>query len=90
MEKRRWSIPLLTPAPVAERLGPDLPCYFETDVAEEARRALRRASGTGRPLGAADWVKALERSMGRTRAARPVGRPPAPAGMAPRGLELGL
>ena len=76
--------PLLTGAPITERLGPDLPRYFETDVTEEARRALRRASGTGRPLGAADWVKALERSMGRTLAPRPVGRPPA------QGLELRL
>jgi REP-associated tyrosine transposase len=67
--------PLLTPGAVAERLGPDLPRYFETDVAEEGLRALRRASGTGRPLGEADWVKRLERSMGRTLAARTVGRP---------------
>jgi len=71
--------PLLTAAPIAERLGPDLPRYFEADVAEESRRALRRASGTGRPLGAADWVKALERSMGRAFVGRPVGRPPARA-----------
>ena len=83
--------PLLTAAPIAERLGPDLPRHFETDVTEEARRALRRASGTGRPLGAADWVRALERSMGRALFARPVGRPPARMdATAVQGLVQGL
>ncbi|HLI66784.1 MAG TPA: transposase [Caulobacteraceae bacterium] len=67
---------LLTPAPLAERLGPDLDRFFEVDVAEEARRQLRLASSTGRPLGAAAWIKTLERSAGRPLAARPVGRPP--------------
>jgi len=28
--------------------------FFETDVSEEARRKLRRAAVTGRPLGAAE------------------------------------
>jgi putative transposase len=74
---------LLTPGPLAERLGPDIDRFFDIDVAEEARRRLRLASSTGRPLGAAAWVKALERSTGRRLAPMPVGRPPkAPAEVA--------
>ena len=34
--------------------------FLDQDVEEEARRKLRRASSSGRPLGAAQWVKALE------------------------------
>jgi putative transposase len=67
--------PLLTPEPLAGRLGPDLARFFETDVTEDARRALRLATSTGRPLGAGAWVKALEAASGRTLAARPPGRP---------------
>jgi putative transposase len=67
---------LLTRAPLAERLGPEMDAFFEIDVAQEARKALRLASSTGRPLGAEAWIKALERSTGRRLAARPVGRPP--------------
>lgn len=62
-------------SPLTQRLGPRLAAFFDLDVDEEAMRALRKASGTGRPLGAAAWVKALERSTGRQLAARPVGRP---------------
>ena len=68
--------PLLTPGPLAERLRPNLARFFEADVDDEARRKLRRASTTGRPLGAAEWVKALERTTGRVLAAPPMGRPP--------------
>jgi putative transposase len=67
--------PLLTPGPLADRLGPDLATFFEVDVADETRRELRGASTTGRPLGAVDWIKALERSTGRRLEAAPVGRP---------------
>ena len=73
--------PLLTPGPLAERLGEDLPQYFDLDVDEEAKRALRRASSTGRPLGAAEWIKALERSTGRTLTAPAMGRPVKVSGM---------
>ena len=66
---------LLTASPLRQRLGPRLAALFDLDVEEEAMRALRKASGTGRPLGAAAWVKALERSTGRPLASRPVGRP---------------
>jgi putative transposase len=67
--------PLITPSRLAERLGNEASSFFEADVEEEARVKLRRASSTGRPLGAAAWVKALEASTGRTLAPRPMGRP---------------
>lgn len=57
---------LLTPAPLAARLGDRLARFFDVDVQDEALRALRRASSAGRPLGAARWVKALEASTGRS------------------------
>lgn len=68
--------PLLTPGPVAERLGPDLERFFELDLSEEGLRALRRASATGRPLGGASWIKALEASTRRNLAEPRWGRPP--------------
>jgi len=67
--------PLLTPAPLAERLGERMANFFDVDLEEEGRRKLRRASSTGRPLGAAAWVKALEASTGRALMAPPMGRP---------------
>ncbi len=68
------SDPLLTPGPLAERIG-DMTGFFDIDLDEEALRKLRRASSTGRPLGAAAWVKALEASTGRSLTAPPIGRP---------------
>ena len=50
--------------------------FFDLDVEAEAQRKLRRASVTGRPLGAADWVKALEGATGRRLSDPPRGRPP--------------
>lgn len=67
--------PLLTPAPLAERLGAAMAGFFDLDVEEDARRKLRRASSSGRPLGAAQWVKALEAATGRALADPPIGRP---------------
>ncbi len=67
--------PLLKPAPLLARLGAAMDGFFDVDVEGDARRKLRRASSTGRPLGAADWVKALEASTGRTLADPPIGRP---------------
>jgi putative transposase len=67
--------PLLTAGPLAARLGAEMPGFFDIDVAEDARRKLRRASGTGRPLGAADWIKALEAATGRPLAEPKMGRP---------------
>jgi putative transposase len=43
--------PLLTAGPLATRLGAGLPGFFDIDVQADARRALRRAASTGRPLG---------------------------------------
>jgi putative transposase len=67
--------PLLTPDPLRERLGDGMARFFDIDVQAEALRRLRRASSTGRPLGAAAWVKALEASTGRALADPPLGRP---------------
>jgi len=67
---------LLTPAPLAERLAGRAQGFFDLDVEAEARGRLRRASLTGRPLGAAAWVKALEVSTGRRLGDPPRGRPP--------------
>ncbi len=69
------SDPILTPEPLAERLGAAMGEFFDLDVAEEAQRALRRASTTGRPLGSAAWIKALEASTGRSFGASAIGRP---------------
>jgi putative transposase len=68
---------LLTPEPVAGLLGEDVVGFFDTDLAEEERRLLRKASRDGRPLGEASWVKALEVATGRVLAAPRRGRPPA-------------
>ena len=67
---------LLTPEPLAERLGPEFDHFFDLDVTDESRRLLRSASTTGRPLGAEAWLKSLERSTGRRLEAPPIGRPP--------------
>jgi putative transposase len=66
---------LLTAAPLTQRFGQGMAEFFDLDVADEAARALRRAASTGRPLGAAAWVKALEASAGKSLTARPPGRP---------------
>ncbi|MDO8296679.1 MAG: transposase [Caulobacter sp.] len=60
----RGTDPLLTPGPVATLLGDGADGFFDVDLAEEAQRKLRRACRSGRPLGAADWVKALDRAPG--------------------------
>jgi putative transposase len=67
--------PLLTPAPLAARLGEEMAAFFDVDVEDEERRALRRASLTGCPLGGEAWIKALETATGRDLAAPPIGRP---------------
>lgn len=66
---------LLTPGPVAERFGAELEALFACDVSHEARRRLHQATATGRPLGAGDWIKALEKRVGRALTAPPRGRP---------------
>jgi putative transposase len=67
--------PLLTSGPLRERLGAEAAGFFDLDVQADARRSLRRASFTGRPLGAAAWIKGLEASTGRRLAEPPIGRP---------------
>jgi len=54
--------PLVRTAPLLKRLRGDTGHFFEADVAEEAKRKLRRAASSGRPLGGAEWAKALERT----------------------------
>jgi putative transposase len=51
--------PLVTPEPLADRLGGALSTFFDMDIAEQGRRLLRGATSTGRPLGSAAWVKTL-------------------------------
>ena len=70
--------PLLTAEPLAARIGAAMAHFHDLDVEDEARRKLRQASTTGRPLGAPAWVKALEASTGRKLAAPPMGRPRKP------------
>jgi hypothetical protein len=50
---------------------------------EERHDALRRSEGTGRPLGAPEFVAGLERLLGRPIARRALGRKP-------RGLSMNL
>uniref|UniRef100_B0T185 Transposase IS200-like domain-containing protein n=1 Tax=Caulobacter sp. (strain K31) TaxID=366602 RepID=B0T185_CAUSK len=69
--------PLLTPGPLAERLNGEMERFFDLDVAEESRLKLRRATSTGRPLGAGAWIKALEAATGRDLTEPPRGRPAA-------------
>ena len=66
---------LVRTAPLRRRLLQNLPAFFDVDVSEEARRKLRRAAVTGRPLGGAEWLKALETSTGRTFSEPKRGRP---------------
>lgn len=55
--------PLVTARPVLERL-PDFATAVERDVPAAAAMALRRAVSTGRPLGDATFLNALERRLG--------------------------
>jgi putative transposase len=68
---------LLTAEPLADRLGSALGRFFDIDVAEDVRGRLRAVATTGRPLGDAGWIAALERTVGRKLTAAPRGRPTA-------------
>lgn len=57
----RGTDPLLTLGLVAALLRDGADGFFDVDLEAEAQRRLRRACRSGRPLGAADWVKALNR-----------------------------
>jgi len=58
--ERRFD-PLIVRGPVERAVAGDMAEFFATDVDEYDRQLLRRASIEGRPLGSADWVKALKR-----------------------------
>jgi putative transposase len=72
--------PLVTTAPLRDRLDASVRAFFDLDVPEEMRIGLRAACSTGRPLGTGDWIRSLERVSGRSlsppRLGRPPGRPP--------------
>lgn len=50
---------LVRTAPLRQRVLGNMPRFFETDVGAEAAKKLRAAASTGRPLGGAEWLKAL-------------------------------
>ena len=56
---------LVRAAPLLRFVRRDVADFFETDVAQDALKKLRRASTSGRPLGGAEWLKALETVSGR-------------------------
>ena len=60
-------------APLLDRVG-DFESFLGADEDQQATRALRMAETTGRPLGSASWVAALEERTGRTLAAQKRGR----------------
>ncbi|MGH6950189.1 MAG: transposase [Vitreimonas sp.] len=66
-------------APLSFHVRENMARFFATDISEEAQRKLRRAAATGRPLGGAEWLKALEQSTGRALGERRRGRPRAAA-----------
>jgi putative transposase len=64
--------------PLLDRVG-DFRTLLQPDARDEARFAmLRRSETTGRPLAAEDFVKDLERRLGRPVARRAPGRKPKP------------
>jgi len=66
---------IVTVAPLLERAG-DFAAYMAEDEDAEAITALRRSYSTGRPVGAKDWLAALEVQTGRALA--PARRGPKP------------
>jgi putative transposase len=72
--------PLVRTAPLRRYAPTDLADFFGTDVGEDARRKLRHAAATGRPLGGAEWLKQIEKAAGRSLAAPKRGRPRASSG----------
>jgi putative transposase len=57
-------------APALDRYGDFSGFLGEAAASEEAWRALRRSETSGRPLGAPDWIAALEAQTGRALAPR--------------------
>ncbi|MBL6928946.1 MAG: transposase [Rhodospirillales bacterium] len=60
--------------PLLSRM-PDWAGFLESGVEEAERNRLHQHSGTGRPLGAEDWIGELEEQTGRRLKARLPGRP---------------
>ena len=63
--------------PLLERV-PDWKAHLAEGLDDDRLEALRRHARTGRPLGAAPWVKRLEKRLGRPLAPRKPGRKPKP------------
>lgn len=66
---------LVTVAPLLERLG-DFAAFLGAPEDQQATRALRRAETTGRPVGSAEWIAAMEMRSGRSLAPRRPSRKP--------------
>ena len=66
-------------APLLERFG-DWRRFLAGGLDEDSRQALRRHERTGRPLGSEDFIRTLERLIGRTLTKRKLGRKPKPQG----------
>lgn len=67
--------PLVEVSPLLKRLG-DFAAFLGSAEDQQATRALRVAETTGRPVGNADWISALEARTGRSLA--PAKRGPKP------------
>ena len=68
---------VVTVAPVLERVG-DFAAYLAEEEDAEAVAAIRRSRSTGRPVGAKEWLVAMEARTGRQLA--PAKRGPKPRG----------
>ncbi len=66
---------LVRVAPLLRR-APDWRAHLAEELEDEHLAALRRHARTGRPLGAAAWVKRLEKRLDRPLAPRKAGRKP--------------
>jgi putative transposase len=71
---------LVSVVPVRNRVN-HFAALLETDLDDEAFRALRSSEGSGRPLGNADFIADLERLLGRPVARRAPGRKSKSAGV---------
>jgi len=56
---------LVTAAPALERYGDFAAFLGEPADGAAARRALRQSETSGRPIGCADWIAAIEQQTGR-------------------------
>ena len=65
-------------APMPEMVG-DFTPYLEAPAESGAIEAIRRSRTTGRPVGAKDWLEALEARVGRRLAPHKRGRKPGPS-----------